>query len=62
MMRTSDGAWKIGILFSRSAAMESEGPRGRVSIDSDNNHAWLTPRVGRWTAHPQNVLTASRPT
>lgn len=28
--------------------IEMEGPQGRVSIDADNNHAWLTPRVGRW--------------
>lgn len=31
-----------------AAEIGFDGPQGRVSIDADNNHAWLTPRVGRW--------------
>jgi ABC-type branched-subunit amino acid transport system substrate-binding protein len=28
--------------------LEMEAPHGRVVIDSDNNHTWMTPRVGVW--------------
>lgn len=28
--------------------LEMEAPYGRVVIDSDNNHTWMTPRVGVW--------------
>ena len=34
----------------------------RWRVNDNLNHAWLTPRAGRWTTHPQNVLTAFRPT
>src|SRR5258708_39009016 len=28
--------------------LEMEAPHGRIVIDSDNNHTWMTPRVGVW--------------
>lgn len=28
--------------------LELEAPHGRVTIDPENNHTWLTPRVGVW--------------
>ena len=28
--------------------LEMEAPQGRIIIDEDNNHTWLTPRVGVW--------------
>ena len=28
--------------------LEMEAPHGRVVIDADNNHTWMTPRVGVW--------------
>jgi ABC-type branched-subunit amino acid transport system substrate-binding protein len=28
--------------------LEMEAPHGRIVIDADNNHTWLTPRVGVW--------------
>jgi len=28
--------------------LELDAPHGRVAIDPDNNHTWLTPRVGVW--------------
>ncbi|MEO8005457.1 MAG: transporter substrate-binding domain-containing protein [Betaproteobacteria bacterium] len=35
-------------LMSCARGLEMEAPHGRVVIDSDNNHTWLTPRVGVW--------------
>ena len=28
--------------------LELEAPHGRIAIDADNNHTWLTPRIGVW--------------
>jgi branched-chain amino acid transport system substrate-binding protein len=28
--------------------LEMEAPHGRIVIDEDNNHTWMTPRVGVW--------------
>ena len=28
--------------------LELEAPHGRIVIDHDNNHTWMTPRVGVW--------------
>jgi branched-chain amino acid transport system substrate-binding protein len=28
--------------------LELEAPHGRIVIDLDNNHTWMTPRVGIW--------------
>lgn len=25
-----------------------DAPQGRISVDEDNNHTWMTPRIGRW--------------
>lgn len=50
----------LALALERAGSMEPErlvrcaseisfdGPQGRMSIDGDNNHAWLTPRLGRW--------------
>jgi branched-chain amino acid transport system substrate-binding protein len=35
-------------LMSCARGLEMEAPHGRVVIDTDNNHTWLTPRVGVW--------------
>lgn len=35
-------------LMSCARGLEIEAPHGRVVIDADNNHTWLTPRVGVW--------------
>jgi branched-chain amino acid transport system substrate-binding protein len=35
-------------LMSCARGLEIEAPHGRVVIDTDNNHTWLTPRVGVW--------------
>jgi ABC-type branched-subunit amino acid transport system substrate-binding protein len=28
--------------------LEMDAPQGRIAIDADNNHTWLTPRIGVW--------------
>ena len=28
--------------------LQMDAPQGRVAIDDDNNHTWMTPRIGRW--------------
>ena len=28
--------------------LEMEAPQGKVTIDTDNNHTWLVPRIGVW--------------
>ncbi len=25
-----------------------DGPQGEIMVDEDNNHTWMTPRIGRW--------------
>ncbi len=35
-------------IMASARGLELEAPHGRVTIDPDNNHAWLTPRVGIW--------------
>lgn len=38
-------------LVQAAQGMEHAAPEGPVLIDDDNNHAWLTPRIGRLNAH-----------
>jgi branched-chain amino acid transport system substrate-binding protein len=38
------------LLLQAVAGMEFDAPEGTVMIDADNNHAWLTPRIGRANA------------
>ncbi len=35
-------------LMSCARGLEMDAPHGRIVIDTDNNHTWLTPRVGVW--------------
>ena len=35
-------------MMSCARGLEFEAPHGRIVIDTDNNHTWLTPRVGVW--------------
>jgi ABC-type branched-subunit amino acid transport system substrate-binding protein len=28
--------------------LQMEAPQGSIVVDDDNNHTWMTPRVGRW--------------
>jgi ABC-type branched-subunit amino acid transport system substrate-binding protein len=37
-------------LAQAAQGMEHAGPEGPILIDPDNNHAWLTPRIGRVNA------------
>jgi ABC-type branched-subunit amino acid transport system substrate-binding protein len=33
--------------------LEMEAPQGRIVFDDDNNHTWMTPRIGRWNGRDQ---------
>jgi len=30
-----------------------EAPQGQIVVDDDNNHMWITPRIGRWNGRDQ---------
>jgi ABC-type branched-subunit amino acid transport system substrate-binding protein len=30
-----------------------DAPQGRIVIDDDNNHTWMTPRIGRWNGRDE---------
>lgn len=39
-----------------------DAPGGKVTIDADNLHCWLTPRVGQWQADGQSKVVSEYPT
>jgi len=38
-----------------------DAPGGKVKIDADNLHCWLTPRVGQWQADGQSKIVDAQP-
>ncbi|TGN61855.1 amino acid ABC transporter substrate-binding protein [Paracoccus liaowanqingii] len=48
-------------LLQAAAGMEFEAPEGSMMIDADNNHAWLTPRIGRANASGKFDIVWSSP-
>jgi branched-chain amino acid transport system substrate-binding protein len=30
-----------------------EAPQGLIAVDDDNNHTWMTPRIGRWNGRDE---------
>lgn len=38
-----------------------DAPGGKVTIDADNLHCWLTPRVGQWQADGQSKVVSEYP-
>ena len=39
-----------------SAARTYDAPGGKVKIDADNLHCWLTPRIGQWQPDGQSKV------
>ncbi|MDP9587674.1 UNVERIFIED_ORG: urea transport system substrate-binding protein [Shinella zoogloeoides] len=38
-----------------------DAPGGKVTIDSDNLHCWMTPRIGQWQADGQSKIVREEP-
>jgi len=32
---------------------QMEAPQGLIAVDDDNNHTWMTPRIGRWNGRDE---------
>lgn len=63
--------WKQAVEKSKSLTVDGiragiggqsyDAPGGKVTIDADNLHCWLTPRIGQWQADGQSKVVDAYP-
>jgi ABC-type branched-subunit amino acid transport system substrate-binding protein len=40
-------------IMSCARGLQMEAPQGTIAVDNDNNHTWMTPRIGRWNGNDE---------